>query len=246
MPAPDDPRPGRGEKFYLEFTMSIDPTAVDFSKPLMPKATAMWLIDNTTLTFDQIAIFCGLHEIEVQALADAEVGRGIVSRNPIDNNELTVEDIKRCEADGDARLKIIRQDLPQPKLRGKGPRYTPVSKRSDKPDAIAWLIKHHPELSDAAICKLVGTTKTTLNAIRDRTHVNSSTLKPRHPAELGLCTYQDLERVSYKALRAMGRDPEAEAAARQQKLAEETNDNEEEAKSKKSTFDFSNFFKSNK
>ena len=214
----------------------------DLSKPLMPKATAMWLIDNTTLTFTQIAEFCGLHEIEVQALADAEVGRGIVGRNPVDNNELTPEDISRCEKDPTAKLQIVRLDLPMPKVRAKGPRYTPVSKRSDKPDAIAWLIKHHPELSDTAIGKLVGSTKTTIQSVRDRTHPNSANLKPRHPAELGLCSYTELERVSHKALRALGRDPEAEALARQQQM--EINDNEErEREEQKPSFDFSNFFK---
>lgn len=216
---------------------------VDLSKPLMPKATAMWLIDNTTLTFDQIADFCGLHEIEVQALADAEVGRGIVGRNPIDNNELTAEDIKRCEGDDTARLRIVRQDLPTPKMRAKGPRYTPVSKRSDKPDAIAWLIKHHPELSDTTIGKLIGSTKNTIQSVRDRTHPNSANLKPRHPSELGLCTYSELERVSYKALRAMGRDPVAEADARRAKAEAEANDNALEEAENKQTFDFSNFFK---
>lgn len=226
--------------------MAAKENLADLSKPLMPRATAMWLIDNTTLTFDQIAQFCGLHEIEVQALADAEVGRGIVGRNPIDNNELTLEDIKRCEADPSGRLQIVRIDLPSPKVRAKGPRYTPVSKRSDKPDAIAWLIKHHPELSDAQIGKLVGSTKTTIASVRDRTHPNSANLKPRNPAEMGLCTYGELERVSHKALRAMGRDPVAEALKRQQEA--ETNDNLIAAadEEKKSAFDFSNFFKSNK
>lgn len=224
--------------------MSNKDLIADLSKPLMPKATAMWLIDNTALTFTQISEFCGLHEIEVQALADAEVGRGITARNPVDNHELTAEDIKRCEADTNARLKIIRLDIPMPKIRAKGPRYTPVAKRTDKPDALAWLVKNHPELSDAAMCKLVGSTKTTLQSIRDRTHPNSANLKPRSPAEIGLCTYNELERVVNKALRALGRDPIAEAQARQQKLEQETQAQAVEQESTKS-FDFSNFFKSN-
>lgn len=218
---------------------------VDTSKPLMPKATAMWLIDNTTLTFTQIAEFCGLHEIEVQALADAEVGRGIVGRNPVDAGELALEEIKRCEGDETARLRIRRKDLPQPKIRAKGPRYTPVAKRSDKPDAIAWLIKNHPELSDTAIGKLVGSTKTTIQSVRDRTHPNSTNLKPRNPAEIGLCTYTELERVSHKALRAMGRDPVAEAEARRQQAEAEAKAESEAENDNKTTFDFSNFFKSN-
>lgn len=226
--------------------MAAKENLADLSKPLMPRATAMWLIDNTTLDFTQIAKFCGLHEIEVQALADAEVGRGIVGRNPIDYNELTTEEIKRCEQDKTAELQIVRVDLPAPKIRAKGPRYTPVAKRSDKPDAIAWLIKHHPELSDAQISKLVGSTKNTIASVRDRTHPNTANLRPRNPAEIGLCTYSELERVSHKALRAMGRDPVAEAAKRQAEM--ETNDNAlaAEEEEKKSAFDFSNFFKSNK
>lgn len=217
----------------------------DLSKPLMPKATAMWLIDNTTLTFDQISEFCGLHEIEVQALADAEVGRGIAPRNPIDNHELTAEDIKRCEGDANARLRMIRPEIPMPKIRAKGPRYTPVAKRSDKPDSIAWLLKNHPELSDTAICKLVGSTKTTLQSVRDRTHPNAANFKPRNPAEIGLCSYSELERVSYKALRAQGRDPVAEAEARRVKQEEENQIVADEQAQNAKTFDFSNFFKSN-
>lgn len=225
--------------------MSNKDLIADLSKPLMPKATAMWLIDNTTLTFAQIAAFCGLHDIEVQALADAEVGRGMSPRNPIDNHELTLEDIKRCEADETARLRIIRPDIPMPKIRAKGPRYTPVAKRTDKPDALAWLVKNHPELSDAAMCKLVGSTKTTLQSIRDRTHPNSANLKPRSPAEIGLCSYAELERVVHKALRALGRDPIAEAKARQDKLEQETQDNAVEQTPTNKSFDFSNFFKTN-
>ena len=232
--------------------MSAADLTADLSKPLMPKATAMWLIDNTTLTFDQIGTFCGLHEIEVQALADAEVGRGISPRNPVDNNELTLEDIKIAEADANARLHIVRPDIPMPKIRAKGPRYTPVARHSDKPDAVAWLLKHHPELSIAAVCKLVGSTKTTVESIRDRTHPNSANMKPRNPAEIGLCTYAELERVSHKALRALGRDPVAEAAARAVKQAEEdARDAAEQSESSSSSssggksFDFSNFFKTN-
>ena len=218
----------------------------DAPKLLMPKATAMWFIDNTALDFEQIADFTGLHSIEVQALADEEVGRGIVGRDPIKNNELAPEELEKAKADPSYRMKIlrVRTDLPAVKVRAKGPKYTPVSKRTDKPDAIAWIIKNHPEVSDAQICKLVGTTKPTIQSVRDRSHPNSANIKPRHPAELGLCTYQELEKASEKGLRAQGKDPaqvKAERLAQQQAKHEP----EQEANNPKegifSGFDFSNF-----
>ncbi len=224
--------------------MSTKELTADLTKPLMPKATAMWLIENTALTFLQISEFCGLHDIEIQALADAEVGRGITPRNPVDNHELTLADIKTCENDPNTRLHMIRPNIPLPKVRAKGPRYTPVVKRSDKPDAVAWLLKNHPELSENTICKLVGSTKTTVQSVRDRTHPNSATMRPRSPAEIGLCTYAELERASHKALRALGRDPVAEAAARQLKLDADTEVANAEKEAESKTFDFSNFFKS--
>ncbi len=213
-------------------------------KPMKPKATAVWLIDNTGLTFDQIGDFTGLHAIEVQALADEEVGRGIIGEDPIKNGELTLEEIARCEKDADNRLKISKDELPSVKQRSKGPRYTPVSRRNDKPDAIAYILKTHPEISDAQICKLVGTTKPTIQAVRDRSHPNSANLRPRHPAEIGLCTYQELDKASRKGLKAQGKDPDAEQAKRIAELnkqAEETPAANED--SKKGGFDFSNFFK---
>ena len=151
---------------------------------LMPKATAVWLVDNTTLTFLQIGNFCNLHELEVQAIADGEVAVGIVGVDPIANGQLSREEIERCEADPTARLKMSKSDIPQPVARQKGPRYTPVSKRADKPDAIAWLLRHQPDLSDAQIGRLIGTTKPTINAVRDRTHWNSANLQPRSPVGL--------------------------------------------------------------
>ena len=159
---------------------------------LMPKATAVWLVDNTTLTFLQIGDFCNLHELEVQAIADGEVAIGIVGLDPVTNGQLTKEEIVRCEADPAERLKIAKSDIPQPVARQKGPRYTPVSKRADKPDAIAWLLRNQPDLTDAQIGRLIGTTKPTINAIRDRTHWNSSNLQPRSPVEVGLCSHQEL------------------------------------------------------
>ena len=215
---------------------------LDTSKPLKPKASAVWLVDNTTLTFDQIADYTGLHVVEVQALADEEVGRGIIGESPILAGELTADEIERGEKDGAASLRIIKREGPALKVRAKGPRYTPVARRNDKPDAIMYLVKNHPEVSDAQICKLVGTTKPTIQAIRDRTHPNSSTLNPRNPAEIGLCTYQELEKSINKGLKALGRDPVAEAAAAKAKFEAE-NQKAEEAKSETS-FDFSNFLKS--
>ncbi|GLQ06271.1 DUF1013 domain-containing protein [Sneathiella chinensis] len=167
--------------------------------PLMPKATAVWLIDNTALTFAQVATFCGLHELEVQGIADGEVAVGIVGSDPIANGQLTREEIARCEKDPAAQLVLSKPvgDVPQP--RRSGGRYTPVSRRGDRPDAIAWLLKFHPELSDAQIGKLVGTTKTTINAVRDKSHWNSSNISPRDPVSLGICTQLELDEFVKKS-----------------------------------------------
>ncbi|RVU38455.1 DUF1013 domain-containing protein [Hwanghaeella grinnelliae] len=176
------------------------------AKLLMPKATAVWLIDNTTLTFDQISDFTGLHSLEVQAIADGEVATGMQGMDPLANGQLTQEEIDRCETDVTARLQMLVSDLPEPVIRQKGPRYTPVSKRADKPDAIAWLLRHHPELSDAQVGRLIGTTKPTIQAIRDRSHWNSSNLRPRSPVELGLCRQEEMSIEIQKAIKA-GRKP---------------------------------------
>ncbi|WP_374384870.1 DUF1013 domain-containing protein [Dongia sp.] len=172
---------------------------------LMPKATAVWLIENTALSFDQIGAFCGLHPLEVQGIADGEVAIGIVGQDPTANGQLTAEEIKRCEGDTTANLKMAKSDIPQPLTRTKGPRYTPVSKRQDKPDAVAWLIRHHPELSDAQVSRLIGTTKQTIAAIRDRSHWNTANLRPRDPVLLGLCTQTDLNAAILKARKAAGK-----------------------------------------
>lgn len=169
------------------------------AKPLMPKATAVWLVENTGLTFKQIAEFCGLHELEVQAIADQEVAVGMVGMDPVANGQITKEEIARGEADPKVRLQLAKTDLPQPTSRQKGPRYTPVTKRGDKPDAIAWLLKNHPELSDAAISRLIGTTKPTIAAIRDKTHWNAQNIKARNPVLLGLCSQTDLNEAVRKA-----------------------------------------------
>lgn len=162
--------------------------------PLMPKATAVWLVENTTLTFEQIAEFCGVHPLEVQAIADGEVAIGIVGLDPVANGQLTREEIQRCEGDDGAHLRLLTTTAVA-NAKAKGARYTPVSKRQDKPDAIAWLLKHHPELSDAQLCKLIGTTKDTIAKVRDRSHWNTTNIKPRNPVTLGLCSEPDLEKA---------------------------------------------------
>jgi hypothetical protein len=163
--------------------------------PLMPKATAVWLVENTSLTFDQIADFCELHPLEIQAIADGEVANQMQGLDPVANGQTTAEEIERCQADPQARLKLSPKALPPQVFRHKGPRYTPIAKRQDKPDAIAYLLKSNPELSDAQISRLIGTTKPTIAAVRDRTHWNSPNIKPRHPVELGLCTHDELEQA---------------------------------------------------
>ena len=178
------------------------------SVPLMPKATAIWLVDNTTLSFDQISVFCGLHILEVRAIADGEVMGGMTGMDPVANGQLTKEEIASGEADESYVLQLAVSDIPLPAARPKGPRYTPVSKRQDKPDAIAWLLRHHPELSDAQIGLLIGTTKPTINSVRDRTHWNTSNLQPRSPVELGLCTHMELTETVQKA-RKTGRGAQA-------------------------------------
>ena len=165
----------------------------------MPKATAVWLVENTALTFEQIAEFCGLHPLEIQAIADGEVANQMQGLDPVANGQTTAEEIARCQADPGARLVLSPQAMPPQVVKHKGPRYTPIAKRQDKPDAIAFLLRSHPELSDAQISKLIGTTKPTIAAVRDRTHWNSPNIKPRHPVGLGLCTLDELEEAVRRA-----------------------------------------------
>ncbi|MBL4692814.1 MAG: DUF1013 domain-containing protein [Magnetovibrio sp.] len=165
------------------------------AKPLMPKATTVWLVENTALSFEQIGEFVGLHELEVQAIADGEVGIGMQGADPIASGVLTQSEIDRCQADQDASLAMSEGTLPVTKARGKGARYTPVSKRQDRPDAIAWLLKHHPEMTDPQISRLIGTTKPTIKTIRERSHWNISKIKPQSPVGLGLCLEADLEKM---------------------------------------------------
>lgn len=167
---------------------------------LMPKATAVWLIDNTTLTFDQIAEFCGLHHLEVKGIADGDVAETMRGVDPIAGGELLREEIQKGEEDADYRLKVAPSKIahiPQPKR--KGARYTPVARRQDKPDAIAWFIRNHPEVTDAQIGKLIGTTKSTITNVRDRTHWNSQNIKPVDPVTLGLCSQIELDEVIAKS-----------------------------------------------
>ena len=169
--------------------------------PLMPKATAVWLVENTALTFEQIATFCGMHALEVQGIADGEVAAGIVGVNPVTAHQLTSDEIARCEADTKANLKLAgaaQQYITKAKKKKTG-RYTPVARRQDKPDAVAWLLKNHPYLSDPQITRLIGTTKSTIKGLRERTHWNISNITPKDPVLLGLCTQTELDGAVFLA-----------------------------------------------
>lgn len=170
--------------------------------PLMPHATAAWLVDNTALSFQQIAEFCGLHILEVQAMADDMTGTKYTGRDPVRAGELTMEEIEKGQVDADYALKISKG--PEQVRRTKGPRYTPVSKRQDKPDGIAWILRHHPEISDAQIGKLIGTTRNTIAAIRDRSHWNIGNIQPKDPVTLGLCSQRELDAIVAKAAKKAG------------------------------------------
>lgn len=167
--------------------------------PFMPKATAKWLIDNTSLTFDQIASFCQMHPLEIQGIADGEVATSIQPNDPVKSGELTKEEIERCEADDKAQLSMNTSAIEFMSKKRKGARYTPVARRQDKPDAIAWLLKNHPELVDSQLVKLIGTTKKTIESIRNRNYWNISNLNPRDPVLLGLCTQTALNNAIEKA-----------------------------------------------
>ena len=173
--------------------------------PLMPKATAVWLLENTSLTFDQIATFCGLHPLEVQAIADGEAAVGMVGFDPIASGQLTHAEIERCIKDVSLRLAMNPPVDAASMSQKKKSKYTPLSKRQDRPDAIAWIIKHHPEIQDTRICKLLGTTKNTVLSIRMRTHWNSTQIKPKNPVILGFCTQKELDDAVASAIAAAGR-----------------------------------------
>lgn len=174
--------------------------------PLMPHATASWLVDNTGLTFEQISEFCGLHILEVQAMADDLASTKYTGRDPVQAGEVTMEEIEKAQADSEYSMVITKG--PEQKHRTKGPRYTPVSKRQDKPDGIAWLLRNHAEISDAQVGKLIGTTRNTINAIRDRSHWNIANIQPKDPVTLGLCSQRELDAVVAKAAKKAGLESE--------------------------------------
>jgi hypothetical protein len=175
--------------------------------PLMPKATAVWLVDNTSLTFEQIAEFCGLHVLEVKGIADGDVAHGIKGMDPISSGQLSREEIAAAEDDSSHRLKLSEPKVEVPEVKTKrGPRYTPVSRRQDRPNAILWLLRNHPELKDSQVMRLVGTTKPTILAIRERSHWNSPNLQPQDPVTLGLCSQIDLDAEVKKAAARLDRE----------------------------------------
>ncbi len=186
--------------------------------PLMQKATAVWLIDNTTLTFGQIAEFTGLHELEISGIADGEVAQGIKGFDPIVNRQLTPEEIKRGEENPRHKLRLYNNPAAEGETKRKGPRYTPLSKRQERPAAIAWLVKFHPELSDGQIAKLVGTTKPTIQSIRDRTHWNMAGIQPVDPVALGMCRQTELDAAIAKAMRRQTADGTVMSDAERMKL----------------------------
>ena len=184
--------------------------------PLMPKATAVWLVDNTSLTFEQIADFCGLHPLEVKGIADEDVAKGIKGQDPVSAGQLTREAIEAAEKDPKIRLKMAAPKHKMPAIKQKkAPRYTPVSKRQDKPDAVYWILRNHPEFADADIIKLIGTTKATIQKIRERSHWNATNIKAVDPVTLGLCTQLELDlavtRATQKRERAEKRAAKAGA-----------------------------------
>ncbi|MEQ3677763.1 DUF1013 domain-containing protein [Pseudophaeobacter sp.] len=169
------------------------------AKPLMAKATAVWLVDNTTISFKQIADFVGMHELEIQGIADGDVATGVKGFDPVTNNQLTQDEIDKAEASPLYKLKLKFNAAAAGEEKRRGPRYTPLSKRQDRPNSILWLVKFHPELSDAQIAKLVGTTKPTIQSIRERTHWNISNMQPIDPVALGLCKQSELDSIVQKA-----------------------------------------------
>lgn len=188
------------------------------TKPIMAKATAVWLVDNTTLSFKQIADFCGLHELEVQGIADGDVATGVKGFDPITNNQLELSEIRKAEADPLYKLKLKFNAAAVGEQKRRGPRYTPLSKRQDRPAAILWLVKFHPELSDGQISKLVGTTKPTIQSIRERTHWNISNIQPVDPVALGLTKQTELDAAVQKAAAKKAADGEVMSDDERRKL----------------------------
>ena len=200
--------------------------------PLMPKATAIWLVENTSLSFRQIANFCGMHELEIKGIADGEVGAGIKGLNPITNNQLTKEEIERCSNDTESELEIIVNEIStKTEQSKKKKKYTPLSKRQDRPDAVYWLIRNHPELKDSQIARLVGSTKFTIDAVRNRTHWNMTNIRPQDPIGLGLCRQIELDEAIDKAELSMKRAQKKKEKEERERLAQanETNQENEES-----------------
>ena len=198
--------------------------------PLMPKATAIWLVENTSLSFRQIANFCGMHELEIKGIADGEVGAGIKGLNPITNNQLTKEEIERCSNDSDLKLQIITNEISaKTEQSKKKKKYTPLSKRQDRPDAVYWLIRNHPELKDSQVARLVGSTKSTIDAIRNRTHWNMANIRPQDPIGLGLCRQIELDEAIAKAERSMKRAQKKKEKEERDRLAQANEDNQDNA-----------------
>lgn len=188
---------------------------------LMPKATAVWLVDNTALTFDQIAAFCTLHPLEVQGIADGDVAGGIMGVNPIQNGQLTREEITKAEADSGYRMQLADRKVVVGEAKRRGPRYTPISRRNERPNAIKWLVRNHPELKDAQIIRLVGTTKSTIDAVREGTHWNNANLTMADPVTLGLCSQIDLDAEVKRANKGRTDDEEAPVEGTRLMSAEE-------------------------
>ena len=188
------------------------------NSPLMPMATAIWLVENTTLTFKQIAEFCNLHEVEIQGIADGEVAKGIKAYNPIISGQLTREEIELSSKDENRSLKIRSNDIEISNTSNKVKKYVPLSKRQDKPDSALWLLKHHPQLKDSQIAKLIGITKNSVSAIRNKNYWNYNNLNPKDPVAMGLFSQQDLLNSTEKAERRMKREKKEKEKERQEKI----------------------------
>ena len=206
--------------------------------PLMPKATAIWLVENTSLSFKQIANFCGMHELEIKGIADGEVGAGIKGLNPITNKQLTKEEIERCSNDTEADLQIIVNEVStKTEQSKKKKKYTPLSKRQDRPDAVYWLIRNHPELKDSQVARLVGSTKSTIDAIRNRTHWNMANIRPQDPIGLGLCRQIELDEAIAKAERSLKRAEKKKEKEEKERLAQTNENNLEKEESSSVTIE---------
>ena len=203
--------------------------------PLMPRATAVWLVENTTLTFRQISFFCEIHELEIQAIADGDVSSNIRGLSPIDNGQLTWEEIRRCEADNKANLEICQMERNVKAMNAKAKKVLSPSQRQDKPAAVLWIIKNYPDLKDSQICKLIGTTKPTIEAIRNGTHKDSAVLRPKNPVTIGLCAEADIEKALLAAQPKPVKEKKAKKAPAKKAASQKTAKAKKEPKAKKET-----------